>query len=103
MTNVDDRRIAHRKRTLRAAKIVFGDYRYTIDCVIRDRSETGARIRSPNATDAPNDFYLFEAGQLLKCHVAWRRGDEMGLHFEGEPISVHESADPRLSRFRFIS
>lgn len=98
-----NRRITQRRRTLRAAKIVFGDFRYTLDCIIRDRGDDGARVRCANGSDAPDEFYLFDSGQLQKVEVRWRRNDEMGLHFLGEPILVHESQDPRLSRFRFMS
>ena len=103
MTTVDERRTTPRKRTLRSAKIVYGDYRYTLDCVIRDVGDGGARLRSAHAADAPNEFHLFDAGQLQKAAVQWRRGDEMGVRFVGDPVVIHESHDPRLQRFRFMT
>ncbi len=103
MGDVDERRGGTRKRTLRAAKIVYGDFRYTLDCVIRDRSETGARIRCANSGDAPAAFYLFETPMLLRADIAWRRGDELGIRFTGETINVLESVDPRLNRFKFLA
>lgn len=103
MADGEERRGGQRKRTLRAAKIVYGDFRYTLDCVIRDSSETGARVRCANSSDAPANFYLFEGGLLLKSDVAWRRGDELGLRFTGETINVHENHDPRLNRFRYLT
>ena len=48
-------RSAHRKRTLKAAKAVLTDWT-TIDCTIRDISETGARLVFGDAFKLPEDF-----------------------------------------------
>lgn len=104
MSSVDERRGAPRKRTLKAAKIVFGDFRYTIDCVVRDLNKGGARLRCPAPGDAPSEFYLLDVteGTLLKSEVAWRKDSELGIRFTGEVLSVHASSDPRLARFKFV-
>jgi hypothetical protein len=102
MTTADERRTEQRKRTLRAARIVYGDFRYTLDCVVRDRTDSGARLRCENHSDAPNDFYVFDSGNLQRAEVAWRRGNEIGIRFVAPAISVHESSDPRHARFKFM-
>jgi len=100
----DERRTGTRRRTLRSAKIVYGDYRYVVDCVVRDSSPTGLRIRCNYVTDIPSDFYIYDPTEhtLQRAEVMWRRDSEMGLKFLSEPINVHESTDPRYARFRFM-
>lgn len=102
MSTAENRRNETRRRTLRSARIVYGDFRYTLDCVIRDKTEAGARLRCDFHADAPNDFFVFDSGTLQRAEVAWRRGNEIGIQFVGEPISIHESHDPRHARFKFV-
>jgi hypothetical protein len=84
-----DQRISKRKRTLLAAKIVFADGASTVDCVIRDRSETGARIRVGSFATLPEDFKLVITGrgEALSAHMVWSHGDEIGVNFlPDEPV-----------------
>lgn len=100
----DERRIDSRRRTLRAAKIVYGDYRYVVDCVIRDTSTTGMRLRCSHATEVPRDFFLFDPAEqtLRKAEVMWRHEDDLGITFTGEPVNIYANNDPRFARFRFM-
>ncbi len=93
-----------RRRALRAAKIVYGDYRYIVDCVVRDASSGGMRIRCDHAREIPQDFFLFDPTEqsLRRAEVMWRRDNELGLQFTAEPIYIHDSHDPRHARFRFM-
>lgn len=93
-----------RRRTLRAAKIVYGDYRYIVDCVVRDASPEGMRIRCDYVREIPQDFFIFDPTEqtLRKAEVMWRRENELGLHFNGDPVNIHQSNDPRHARFRFM-
>jgi len=102
MSTAENRRTEPRRRTLRAARIVYGDFRFTLDCVIRDKTESGARLRCDSHSDAPNDFYIYDSGTLQRAEVAWRRGNELGVQFTGPAVSVHESSDPRHARFKFV-
>lgn len=100
----EEHREATRRRTLRAAKIVYGDYRYIVDCVVRDASATGLRIRCNYVNDVPHEFFIYDPTEytLRKVEVAWRRDNELGLRFLSDPVNVHESNDPRYARFRFM-
>lgn len=110
MTDLDssasdaERREMSRRRTLKSGKIVYGDCRYTKDCTIRNISEAGAQVRCPDPEEVPAEFLLFDAVEatLQRCTVIWRKDRDIGLHFEGEAVSVHTSQDPRHARFRFI-
>ena len=100
----EEKRATTRRRTLRAAKIVYGDYRYIVDCVVRDTSSGGLRIRCDHAHEIPQDFFIFDPTEqsLRRTEVIWRRENELGLQFTSEPIYIHESHDPRHARFRFM-
>lgn len=93
-----------RRRTLRAAKIVYGDYRYIVDCVVRDTSPGGMRIRCDHAHEIPQDFFIYDPTEqsLRRAEVMWRRENELGLQFTADAIYIHESHDPRHARFRFM-
>jgi prefoldin subunit 5 len=87
-----ERRISKRKRTLLAAKIVFADGASTVDCVIRDLSETGARIRVGSFATLPEDFRLVITGrgEALSAHMVWSHGDEIGVDLSpGKPAEEH--------------
>lgn len=103
-TTTDDRRRALRRRTLKGAKAVYGDFRYSYDCTVRNMSEDGALVRSDHTTEIPDDFYLFDPGDqsVQRAEVVWRTARDLGVRFLGEPVNVHTSGDPKLARFRFM-
>lgn len=82
----DARRTAARRRTLKQGKVVLSNWA-VIDCVIRDLSETGARLEFSALTELPNEFRLLiiAANQLVPVELAWRRGLAAGVHFTGPP------------------
>jgi PilZ domain. len=102
---VEDKRSTARKRTIKAAKIVFGDYRFVFDCTVRDISAAGARVKSEHSDEVPGEFMLFDvsAATMQPAAVIWRKGKELGISFGGEAFSIHEKNDPRLARFRFMN
>ena len=60
----------------------------TFDCVIRDVSDTGARLRlGSESTLLPEKFELvFVAEQLAyPAKLRWRRGTECGVEYLGPP------------------
>jgi hypothetical protein len=96
-----DRRVAPRRRVMKGAKITFGDFIYVRDCSVRDISETGARISVVGASEIPKEFYLvlMTERSMRKVHVAWRKGDTLGIIFEGEAENLALNKDPRLKQF----
>jgi len=97
-------RNVQRARVLREGKIVYGNFTILIDCVVRDMSDGGAKIKVASQSGIPEEFYLYLPNLRLmhKVEVRWRRGDQIGVRFEGEPIEVNKSSDPRYARFRMI-
>ena len=97
-----DRRTVPRQRVMKSAKITFGDFVFARDCAVRDISGTGARVTVSGASEIPNEFYLVMMTNRMmhKAHVAWRRGDTLGVTFEGEPENIARTDDPRLRQFK---
>jgi len=86
-----------RRRAFLGAKLVFGNGAFTVDCVVRDISEDGARVKLPEGQPVPDILYLVEmrSGMAYEARVAWKRHPEIGLAF----IHAHalkDAAEPHL-------
>ncbi len=79
----NEKRTADRKRTLRAAKIVYNNNMSVASCELRDISETGCRIAIESTAYIPNHFVLHvtNSGIRHECEVAWRKSNMMGVRF----------------------
>ena len=77
-----ERRSAARSRILKEAKIILGTSS-VIDCVVRNVTNTGARVHIPNTVDLPEAFDLtFDGGYSFRsCRVVWRSITETGVQF----------------------
>ena len=77
-----ERRGNARSRVFKGAKLVLGRSS-TIDCVVRNVTNSGARIHLPNAVDLPEAFDLtFDGGySFRRCRIAWRSVTEAGVRF----------------------
>jgi hypothetical protein len=77
-----DRRSIARSRVLRGAKVIIGTSA-VIDCIVRNVTNTGARIHIPNSVDLPEVFDLtFDGGYSFRsCRVKWRSITETGVQF----------------------
>lgn len=84
----EQKRLAKRQRVLKSAKIVLDDWR-AIDCVLRDVSETGAKIRIGSTTDIKQNFRLYTAmdNMIRDVKLAWKHHDEIGVIFTSEAKS----------------
>ena len=71
-----------RKRILKAGRINFGFG--SIDCVVRNISETGASLEVESPVGVPERFeLLIVADRCCKsCKVVWRKERRVGVHFE---------------------
>src|SRR3954453_22488616 len=90
-----NQRVAPRMRTLIAAKISFRNGQSTLDCLIRNLSDTGAKLIVSAAVTLPECFDLIvpQKSVTRRVRIVWRRGEAMGVRFdEGAPRS--ESRDP---------
>lgn len=85
-----DRRLAPR----RAARLKWGKTlddrdRFLCDCVIADRTESGARLRLARNLVLPATFQLFDETNdaIYASRVVWRRGVEIGCRLSCAPTS----------------
>lgn len=78
---VDEKRLQSRRRVLKPASILFGGG--SIDCVIRNQSETGAALDVVSPLGIPIEFSLMEAGSDTgrRCFVVWRKEKRIGIRY----------------------
>lgn len=87
-----DDRVAPRQRVLIAGTIRYTGGMGAVPCVVRNLSETGAKLTLSESVALPTHFDLVIAQKNVahRCELRWRRGEEAGVAFLDAP----ESADP---------
>jgi hypothetical protein len=75
-------RIAPRRRVLKAGSIQFGGG--SIDCIVRNLSETGAALEVVTPLFIPDHFTLVVQTEQLKrsCRIIWRKQKRIGVAFD---------------------
>ena len=77
----DDRRSSVRHKTLKSGQIVSSN-RCSVDCIVRNLSEGGAKLQVDPLFDVPELFTLvFLDGSKQVCQVIWRKGLHIGVEF----------------------
>lgn len=87
-----------RRRLLKQARISFKGGRSTIDCVLRNLSDSGARLRVTSPLGVPDQFELLLLTDKTThaCRVVWRSANEMGVAFDQIPLrGIEEFSAPR--------
>jgi hypothetical protein len=80
---VDGQRRAPRHRALLGGKLMYGGGYFTLDCLVRDLSALGARLKLPEGQAVPPEVFFLElrSGVAHQARVVWRRHPEIGLEF----------------------
>jgi zona occludens toxin (predicted ATPase) len=77
-----DQRTAQRHRVLKSAMIVVNNGYSTISCVVKNETDTGARLKIATVIGIPDEFELSIMGApRRRCRVVWRRADEIGITY----------------------
>lgn len=78
------RGIQPRGRVLLSGKVVYGNGDMSYDCVIRDQTDQGARIKVESAAPLPQQIYLidYKKGVAYLAEVAWSTPPNHGVKFE---------------------
>jgi hypothetical protein len=76
----DEHRIATRHRVLKAGSIQFGGG--SIDCTVRNISDTGAALDVTSPLGIRAQFTLVADGNHHLCRVVWRKEKRIGVTFE---------------------
>ena len=81
----DNRRGAPRQRTMLAAQVELNNGGSALDCMVRNLSDGGARIKIEAAHTLPDNFQLhvLKTNTRRKAEVKWRTATEVGVHFIG--------------------
>jgi hypothetical protein len=82
-----ERRSSARQKSFLQGRIYFNNRRSSIDCLIRDYSETGARLKLSETVAVPEaiELYIPNKDEIHRARVEWRSGNEMGVSF-GEEV-----------------
>lgn len=71
-----------RIRVFKGAKIVFQGRAATIDCTIRNLSESGARLMVASVVGIPDLFELAVPSEPIRqCRLIWRKTGQIGVAF----------------------
>ncbi|RVU21822.1 PilZ domain-containing protein [Methylobacterium oryzihabitans] len=72
-----------RQRTFLKGRINFNNGNASIDCVVRDMSESGARLALSHTLTLPETFDLTILGknQTRRVKLCWRQNDSVGITF----------------------
>ncbi len=91
-------RVLSRLRTMIQGRIVFNRGCSTMDCVVRDMAEGGARLQVAQAAAVPErfDLVLPLRHETHRAVVRWRREDEIGVAFEAAAGQTSREADPEV-------
>jgi hypothetical protein len=81
---MQERRKQQRSRVFWAAKVSFNRRQSLLDCVVRDMSETGAKLAVTESAFVPREFELVipKRAAAYQARIIWRQSDEVGIQFE---------------------
>lgn len=72
-----------RQRVLKGALITFKDRAATINCVVRNLSDSGACLKVDSPIGIPDAFDLIfdDHKSIRHCRVTWRKATQIGIEF----------------------
>jgi hypothetical protein len=82
-----ERRALVRHRTFIKGRIYFNNRLCSMDCIVRDVTEKGARLQISESVALPDTFelYLPNKDEHFRAQAQWRRGDQLGVSWTQEP------------------
>ncbi len=83
-----EKRTSPRRRALKAGVVSLNNGNITLPCVVRDISDTGAKLKVDTGRHPPDHFQLqIELdGLVASCTVVWRDGQQLGVEFNEPPV-----------------
>ena len=95
-----ERRHTSRQKSFLRGLVYLGNSPSAVSCLVRDMSDTGARLTfsAPIAATEMLELHIPVKGQTLRGKVKWREADEIGIAFvsdagaETPPASDNELA-----------
>jgi hypothetical protein len=95
-----DRRHEVRFRTYKQGLAIFNDGWSTYSCLIREMSQEGAKLSLSAQSSLPEHFRLMIVNDkiIIPVERAWRRGDKVGVKFEGSSRRTAQGASKRAAK-----
>jgi hypothetical protein len=95
---------SRRPRTFFAGMIAFGDGSRAFACVIRELSESGARVEVPASRLIPTRMFLLSSKRpvAFDTEVVWRTKNLTGLKIH-RTLDLAECSDPQLQFLKPLS
>jgi len=95
-TAMKERRSTSRQRSFLQGRIYYNNRRTTVDCLVRDLSDTGAKLTFSETIAVPEamELYIPNREEIHRARVEWRVGNELGVSF-GEAVAT--TAGPEAS------
>jgi hypothetical protein len=86
---VNERRRHPRQKSFLQGRIFYNNRRSSVDCLIRDYSDSGARLKFSEAITVPEvmELHVPNRDEMYRARVEWRNGNEMGVSFADEAHS----------------
>jgi hypothetical protein len=80
---MNDRRSSSRQKSFLQGRIYYNNRRSTVDCLIRDLSDTGAKLKFSEAITVPEamELYIPNKEEVRRARVEWRSGHDVGISF----------------------
>jgi hypothetical protein len=78
-----ERRASPRTKVFKKGKLIHTNMIAVFDCMIRDISETGARLSCGETAMLPTEMKLLVSSQREMClvRIVWRKSREVGVQF----------------------
>jgi PilZ domain-containing protein len=96
-----ERRALVRHKTFIKGRIYFNNRLSSLDCIVRDVSDGGARLQVPESVALPDAFelYLPSKDEHYRAQTHWRKGDQIGVSWAPESAAHSEhSLTERVAR-----
>ncbi len=86
-----ERRLSTRQKSFLQGRIFYNNRRASVDCLVRDVSDQGAKLVFSDTVTLPDVFelYLSNKEEVRRAKTQWRRCDEIGVTFKfDDPINM---------------
>jgi len=97
-----DRRSRARLKSFLQGRVYFNNRRSSLDCLVRDFSDYGARLKVSESVVMPEvvELHIPNKDEAYRARVQWRTGDEVGVAFDvpDDAPSIVPSAPDLLAR-----
>ncbi|NWG26447.1 MAG: PilZ domain-containing protein [Pseudorhodoplanes sp.] len=95
---LQERRAHIRHKSFLQGRIYYNNRRATVDCIVRDINDHGARLKFSDSALVPDAFELYipNRQETFKVHAIWNNGTEVGVAFEHAGIPSADTAGPAL-------